>query len=341
MAAIYVSTALVILILNAGDVPGALATIVTEAFNPKAGLGGTAAGALSVTLLWGVKRGLFSNEAGQGSAPIAHAAAKTDEPVREGAVAMLEPLIDTLIICTMTALVIVIAGVWDQKKPSQIGVDKVGVVLTATLDAEDGVQDAKAPDAPMDIQVTEGRQDALTFMEADGSVDNAALVVSPGGEPFTGALRFDPGAEGGGRFVAKGADGREVGLELKGEMLQLGSPLTAWAFDLGLAPIGDFGALIVTLCVFLFAVSTIISWSYYGDRCVTYLFGTRYVIVYRAVYIGFVYLGATTALETVWTFGDVALGLMTVPNLIAVLLLSPKIVQLSRDYFKRMKEESR
>ena len=121
--------------------------------------------------------------------------------------------------------------------------------------------------------------------------------------------------------------------------LRNSSALTSWAFEKGLSPLGDWGNWVVTLCVLLFAVSTMISWSYNGDRCVTYLFGVRWVIVYRAVFLVFVYLGATLALETVWTLGDIALGLMTVPNLLAVILLTPKIVELSRDYFKRMKEE--
>ena len=123
-----------------------------------------------------------------------------------------------------------------------------------------------------------------------------------------------------------------------GNALQNSSALTSWGFQEGLRPIGDWGNWIVTICVFLFAISTMISWSYYGDRCVTYLFGAKYVIYYRLVYIGFVYLGATTALEVVWAYGDLALGLMTVPNLIAVVLLLPKVVSLSRDYFRRMDE---
>ncbi len=338
MALLYVSAALVILALNAGEIPAAFGSIISNAFNPQAGVGGSVAGVFTLTLLWGVKRGLFSNEAGQGSAPIAHAAAKTNEPVREGAVAMLGPLIDTLIICTMTALVIIITGVWDTKRVDRVPASLAGVeVLEGATSADDGI---------ITVAVEAGQQAGFVFLQADSTVDDAKLVVFAGdglvvgeevaSEPFTGTLRYDPEIS---LLQAFGPDGAEVDVLVEGAMLQNSSALTSWAFEEGLAPLGDWGGLVVTLCVFLFAVSTMVSWSYYGDRCVTYLFGSRYVMPYRVVFLLFVFLGSNFALETVWAFGDVALGLMTVPNLIAVVLLTPKIVELSRDYFARMRDE--
>ena len=325
MAALYVLGALTILILNADQVPGAFGTILENAFNPKASVSGSVAGSLMATLLWGVKRGLFSNEAGQGSAPIAHAAAKTDEPVREGVVAMLGPFIDTILICTMTGLVIVITGVWDQKRPDQVKLDRTEIAMVA-----------EAPsDGAVEVPVTGGKQEVLRFSMSEALVDEARVVL-PDGTPFTGSLRYDAASGG---AVAQTADGTAADVQIQGLMLQTSSALTAWAFQDGLSPLGDWGNYVVTLCVFLFAVSTMISWSYYGDRCVTYLFGSRYVMPYRVAYLGFAFLGAMLALETVWSFGDVALGLMAVPNLIAVFLLTPKVVELSRDYFRRMKEE--
>ncbi len=324
MAALYVLAALVVLGLNIDAIPGAFREIFVGAFDPKAGVGGSVAGTLSLTLLWGVKRGLFSNEAGQGSAPIAHAAAKTDEPVREGAVAMLGPLIDTLIICTMTALVIVITGVWDQKRLDTVPLADAGPSL---INAE-----APAPTQP--IQVINGVQSTIGFTVEKGPVEDARLVDADG-NAWSGKLTFDAKKK---AISAVGIDGKKAtGLSVSGKMLLNSSALTAWGFQKGLAPLGDWGNYVVTICVFLFALSTMISWSYYGDRCVTYLFGAKYVIYYRAVFIGFVYLGATTALETVWAFGDLALGIMTVPNLIAVVLLMPKVLELTRDYFGRMR----
>jgi len=382
MALMYVAGALTILLLHAGDVPGAFGTIFANAFTPRAGLGGSVAGVFSVTLLWGVKRGLFSNEAGQGSAPIAHAAAKTDEPVREGAVAMLGPLIDTLIICTMTALVIVITGVWDQGKEDEIALGKAAVIAIAEP-AAGGQITADGDHTNVVVHVRDGEQSALGFAAKDGRVGHPVLVRGDADEPFNGTLtyslqtaRFDAGkkriaelernergkrshlylsvqpAKGrkrlaadldlNGKLSAVDTAGNKVDVEeltLRGDMLQNSSALTAWAFQKGLSSLGDFGNYIVTICVFLFALSTMISWSYYGDRCVTYLFGTQFVIVYRLIYICFVFLGAILSLEVVWAYGDLALGLMAVPNLLAVLLLSPQIVKLSRDYFKRMKQE--
>jgi len=348
MAVLYIVGALAVLLLHVGDVPAAFATIVGNAFEPRAGVGGSVAGVFSVTLLMGVKRGLFSNEAGQGSAPIAHAAAKTHEPVREGVVAMLGPFIDTLVICTMTALVIVVTGVWDQKK--DVREPLRSAQLTTTVANAEAVQSLGAGDLePTVLEVVEpglyvvvegGHQDALAFAMNDGPVDDA-LLVDGQGNAFTGLigpLQSEVFAREGGAAPALASIPivGNVEVSVAGKALQNSSALTAWGFQKGLSRFSDKGNLLVTICVFLFAISTMVSWSYYGDRCVTYLFGSKFVIAYRVVFIGFVFVGATTALETVWAYGDLALGLMTLPNLIAVILLLPQVVSMSRDYFKRM-----
>jgi len=154
------------------------------------------------------------------------------------------------------------------------------------------------------------------------------VVLKQNGQPFTGVLSYDPMA---GTIMPDD-------LQVHGNMLQNSSALTALAFKRGLSPITSGGNYIVTLCVFLFALSTMISWSYYGDRCVTYLFGASYVFAYRLIYVGFSFLGCILALEVVWSFGDLALGIMSIPNLIAVLLLSPKLVEITRAYFNKYKD---
>jgi AGCS family alanine or glycine:cation symporter len=242
MAVLYVTAALLILLLNYDRIFPTFAIIFTEAFNPRAELVGFAGGGFLLflnTVVWGVKRGLFSNEAGQGSAPIAHAAAKTNEPAREGAVAMIGPLIDTLIICTLTGLVII-------------------------------------------------------------STQTYELVV----------------------------DGARLN----------GSPLTALAFKTGLSPLFPWGDKIITIAVFLFALSTAISWSYYGDRSAEYLFGAKAILPYKLLYVGAHFIGAIVSLEIVWGFGDVALGLMAIPNLIALAALSGKVISTTKDYFARENE---
>ena len=228
MSSIYVAGALFIILWNYNMIPEAFSLIFKHAFTPTAATGGFAGATVLYTITWGVKRAAFSNEAGLGSAPIAHAAAKTKEPVREGLVAMMEPLIDTLVICTMTALVIIITGEWTTK--------------------------------------------------ADSSV------------------------------------------------------LTKNAFNTG---IPYFGGLIVAIGLILFAISTSISWSYYGDRCAEYLFGKNAIIPYRWIYVIALFIGAVVELELVWNFSDITLGMMALPNLIAIIALSGVVVSLTKDYFSR------
>ncbi|MBN1781108.1 sodium:alanine symporter family protein [bacterium] len=330
MAILYVFGALFILAANIKDLPGVFVSIITEALEPKAAFGGTAAGVWHLTMMWGIKRALFSNEAGMGSAPIAHAAAKTKEPVREGIVAMLGPFVDTLMICTLTGLVILVTGVWDQKKTDRMDLDlnKVGVLQAQPPDfyhSGDESYQIKSMDPFTGKRVMIGGiAPGLVYVVNDGMVERPRVLRD--GIPYTGEIIVHDK-----RIMDE--HGGELDLQLEGQMLQNSSALTAWAFHEGFGKIGGLGNLIVTFSVFLFALSTMISWSYYGDRCVEYLAGTRYVVIYRLVYVGFVYLGAVLALETVWAYGDMALGLMTVPNLIAVLILSPRVAALSREYF--------
>jgi AGCS family alanine or glycine:cation symporter len=236
MTVVYLVGALCILLLHIDKVPGAFAEIFNGAFTPPGAVGGFAGSGFMMTLVWGIKRGLFSNEAGQGSAAIAHAAARTDEPVREGTVAMMGPYIDTITICTMTGLAIIVTGAW-----------------TATVNGE-------------------------------------ALNASP---------------------------------------------MTAYAFQEGLTFLGGYGSYIVTAAVVLFATSTMIGWSYYGDRSIQYLFGDRVIMPYRFLFCLMIFVGATTELEVVWAFGDVGLGLMAIPNLIALTALSGVLVRITREYYSR------
>ena len=245
MALIYVTSASLILIMYIGDIGTSLGLIIEMAFNPPATIAGTGGGIL-LTMLWGIKRGLYSNEAGQGSAAIAHSTAKTKYPVREGAVAMLGPYIDTIIICTLTGLVIISTNAWHH---------------------------------------TEFYKNAI--------------------DPY-----------------------------FAGELLN-SSLLTAFAFKTGLNHIFYYGDKIVTASVLLFAISTAISWSFYGDRATEYLFGENALVPYRWVFVLFVFLGAIASLEAVWAFGDAALGIMTFPNLISILLLANSLKTMTTDYFSK------
>ncbi len=334
MSIIYFLGAVTVLLINARFLPEAFTTILSDAFTAKAGVGGFVGSTFTFTLIWGVKRGLFSNEAGQGSAPIAHAAARTNEPVREGVVAMLGPYIDTLIICTLTGLVIITVGVWQEKKLEGIKFDSKSeitvmkndglVLVNGEIEEKDKFQGSFA--------VSNGIADDVVLVKNNATVDHFQLSID--GSPFHGAAAVDE--EGSVTFTdLSGEEVEGAKIVLTGEILQNGSPLTAWAFKRGLAPIGNWGNYIVTFAVFLFAISTAISWSYYGDRSIEYLIGESAILPYRFAFCIVHFLGAIFSLEIVWGFGDTALGLMTIPNLIALFALSGVASKLAKDYFSR------
>ena len=256
MAIIYVIATGLILIYNFDKLSESVCMIFTMAFNPPAAVAGTSGGIL-LTMLWGIKRGLYSNEAGQGSAAIAHSTAKTKYPIREGAVAMLGPFIDTIIICSLTGLVIISTGAWKHTE--------FFVKITAST--------AEEVKAALDMGVFQG-------------------------------------------------------MELLNSSL-----LTSFAFKNGLGWLFAHGDKIVTLSVLLFAISTAISWSFYGDRSTEYLFGEKSIKVYRWVFVLFVFIGAIASLEAVWAFGDAALGIMSFPNLISIVLLSTGLRKMTKKYF--------
>ena len=325
MAAVYCLGALIILLMNAGAIIPAMILIFQEAFNPTAGVAGTGVGAFLVTLMWGVRRGLFSNEAGQGSAPIAHAAAKTDEPVSEGVVALLEPFIDTIVICSMTGLVIITTGVWDARIPTEITLagGDLGYVV---VDAQ-GSQASTA--APPEIRIENGlHSDAGAARIAWHDVAVETLYLDDAqSRPFTGTIRTLDG-------TALGDDGQTYS-SLYADASESGAPLTMEGFRRGLSGFGDWGHLIVVVSVLLFAISTAISWSYYGDRCANYLLGRGAVLPYKIAFVIMHFVGAVLPLTVVWNLGDIFLAIVIVPNLIALVMLVPKVVGDTNSYFER------
>ena len=327
MALLYVAGALVIIALNAADVFPTFGLIFREAFNPSAGVAGTGVGAFLVTLMWGVRRGLFSNEAGQGSAPIAHSAAKTDEPVSEGVVALLEPFIDTIIICTMTGLLVIMTGVWNDRFETEITLSG-GDLSYRSVQVDGGYLDISS-DLP--IRIVDGRHADTGPTDPQLSwheVPVEELFVDEGQTlPFSGLI--DPAAG-----TATGDDGQTY-TSLYGMAVESGAPLTMSAFRRGLSPLGDWGHYIVVLAVLLFAISTAIAWSYYGDRCANYLFGAKAVIPYKILFVIMHFIGAVLPLGVIWAMGDVLLAIVIWPNLIALGLLAPKVVEMTRDYFER------
>ena len=328
MALIYVAGALVILILNAGDVFPTILLIFREAFNPTAGVAGTGIGAILVTMMWGVRRGLFSNEAGQGSAPIAHAAAKTDEPVSEGVVALLEPFIDTIVICTMTGLVLIMTGVNTARFKTEIafsGGDISYVVPNENMGfvaADETPEQISVVNGYQQLSVSEDPQVAWHEVAVERLFEDEDLSI-----PFTGTVH-PIAAE------ARTTSGRVLAT-LWGMAPENGAPLTMEGFRKGLAPLGDWGHYIVLVCVMLFAVSTAIAWSYYGDRSAHYLLGPGFVLPYKIAFIAAHFIGAVIPLAVAWNLGDVLLAIVIFPNLFALILLAPKVAEMTNDYFER------
>ncbi len=325
MAGIYSLGALAIIVSNLGQLIPSFGLILKEAFNPTAGVAGTGVGAILMTMMWGVKRGLFSNEAGQGSAPIAHAAAKTDEPVSEGVVALLEPFIDTLVICTMTGLVIIMTGVWDDVHPTPLamtGGDSSWVQLDERGHHHSAV-------APAEFVIEQGRPltvgpDAPRYAWHEVAIEEF-FTDEQQSERFSGVIRPADG-------LAIAADGSRYAV-LHGMAAENGAPLTMNGFSRGLP--GQWGKYIVVLSVLLFAVSTAISWGYYGDRCANYLFGARAILPYKIAFVVMHFFGAMVSLNVIWEMGDIALGVVILPNLIALVLLAGKVSRMTDSYFER------
>ena len=326
MAGIYVAAAVLILALHWDQILPSLALIFSEAFNPSAGVAGAGVGTFLFTMLWGVRRGLFSNEAGQGSAPIAHAAARTNEPVSEGVVGLLEPFIDTIVICTMTALVIIITSSWDDQVPTELNLS--AGAISYVQERDDG-RFAFFQSAPPEIAVQAGVPDATGVGETRLAWHEVAVerfYVDPDQtQPFTGTIY--PGTA-----LAVAQDGTEY-QSLFGNAVVNGAPLTMLAFQRGLP--GDWGHYVVLLTVLLFAISTALAWSYYGDRCAFYLFGPRAVLPYKLLFVGLHFFGAVAPLIIAWTIGDILLGLVIIPNLLALILLTGKVREESDSYFRR------
>ncbi|MDH4581671.1 sodium:alanine symporter family protein [Pseudomonas sp. BN415] len=228
MCVTYIIASLVVLVINIDAIPGAFSLIFTHAFSPAAATGGFAGAAVMAAIRFGVARGIFSNEAGLGTAGIAQAAGTTNSPVRSGLIGMLGTFIDTLIICTMTGLVIICSGVW-----------------------------------------TSG---------------------------------------------------------------QSGAALSAAAFESALP---GFGAIILSIALVIFAYTTILGWSYYGERCWEFLVGTKAILPFRILWVLAIPFGAVAQLDFAWLVADTLNGLMALPNLLSLLLLSPVVVKLTREYFAR------
>lgn len=333
MALFYLIGALGVLVVHAGNIGPAFLSVFRDAFTGSAAMGGFLGASLAFAFNRGVNRGLFSNEAGQGSAPIAHAAARADEPVSEGMVSILEPFIDTLCICTLTGIVILASGVWKEKVPNTFQGADMQIVTGAWNDTDpahrsqlygylagDAASAVKAFDG--ELRLVDGRLvgAAATFLNAR-SVAEDVEVRDASGAALTGLVAVRAG---------KLAD---ASLRVTGNSLIHSAQLTTEAFSRGL--FGDFGRTIVAVALLLFAFSTAIAWSYYGDRAMVYLFGLGSVKYYHLVYVVGFFLASFSDTTLIWNLASVAVVLMTLPNLLGLVLLRREMKDTLRDYLAK------
>ena len=336
MAVIYLIGAMAVIFANLENIIPSFLSVIGDAFTGSAAAGGFLGASLAYAFNRGVNRGLFSNEAGQGSAPIAHAAAKTKEPASEGMVSLLEPFIDTILICTITGLVILSSGVWKEKHENVFDRSDMFFVAGEYDDSEskdveklygflNGIEGNEIKPFTGAITVVNG-----TAVSGDFTLINSRSVAedvkySVGSEDlFTGTLKVENGKP------------LKENLEVSGKSLVHSAALTTIAFTRGF--FGDFGQYIVSVGLLLFAFSTAIAWSYYGDRAMTYLLGPRSVMPYRVIYVaGFVW-AAFSDTTLVWALSAVAIVVMTLPNLFGILLLSKEMKETVNDYWTRTKK---
>lgn len=335
MAIFYFVGALLVIGYNYENIIPSLSAMFGDIFTGTAATGGFLGATFSFAFNRGVNRGLFSNEAGQGSAPIAHAAAKAHEPVSEGMVAILEPFIDTIIICMLTGLTILSSGVWTEKidnvfqdadlivlsekyEPTDENVDKLSAFIT---------NNQSLPLFSGQLNVENGViQDAVTVLHARSIAEDVKVYQKK--SPYTGVLNYSDG-----RFLRIADD-----ITIQGKSLLHSAPLTTEAFKR--SPLGDFGQYIVSIGLLLFAFSTAISWSYYGDRAMTFLFGAKSVIYYHIVYVIGFFLASFTDTTIIWTLSGITIALMTVPNLFGILILHKDMKHTLRKYWEDFSQEN-
>ena len=330
MAIIYLLGAFSVLLSNYDRIIPSIMAVFTDVFTGSAASGGF----LGATFVWafnrGVNRGLFSNEAGQGSASIAHAAARTEEPVSEGMVALLEPFIDTIVICSLTGLVLLSSGAWNQKFENRF--QQTDMLFLAGKYDEQQASDREAVSRHLlgkeELRVEAGRilNDDLTMLHARSFAEGVTVYEEQ--RPFTGVLPVRQGK-------VELPPVEEQVIYMQGKSLLHSAPLSTEAFRMGF--LGDWGKYIIPFSLLLFAFSTTIAWYYYGDRAVTYLWGTKYVRPFQVIYIIGFFLASFTDTTIVWTLSGITVAMMTLPNLIGILLLHKEVKSSVSAYCQKMK----
>jgi AGCS family alanine or glycine:cation symporter len=381
MCAVYLIAAIIICVMNAQHIPTVFSIIVYDAFTGSA----VAGGSVGMVMIWGVRRGVFSNEAGLGSASVAHAAVKTNYPIREGVVATLGPLIDTMIVCTATAMVIIMSGYFGDGRYFQTGTpvtfDRVAMTQTQwhVTDQAPPNSLALAPHYSGNVLAFLGhvvqRSERIALDPASTATHLRFASMGSGNrwvrlydsvdaaKPVVAVQLVQTAATSAGQLMVRDSEqwnyvvldlarwgqadrvNRPIWVEFQSdrpwhidELMWVqslsGIDLTVVAFDHFFT---GFGSIFLAIAVLFFAYSTLITWSYYGETAVVYTFGKRFVPVFKVLFIGVVFLGAVLNLSVVLGLSDLAIGLMVIPNGIALLMLFPVVRTETKRYFEQLK----
>ena len=345
MGLIYITGSLIVILDNYQNIIPSFHAIFSQVFSGSSAVGGFLGASFALALQKGVARGAFSNEAGQGSSPIAHASSKTEDPVEEGIVSLLEPFIDTIIVCTITALVILSSGAWSDKhlntfdKTSTVIIEGVYSDTTVKGDVNESdvtelrkyINGQKSTINNFDgvLNVVNGviSNDNITILHKNSIAEDVTILSSSGdyelGYSFNGNLSVSNGSLSYNNVV------------LEGKSLVHSAELTAIAFKSGV--LGVYGGYIVAIGLLLFAFSTAIAWSYYGDRSAAYVFGEKSVIWYRLIYVACFFSAAIIDTEVVWNIAYIIGPLVTVPNIIAMVVMRKEIKSMTSNYVSNNK----
>ena len=327
MALIYIIGSLSVLIFNYSNILPSLYIVIHDVFNGTAIVGGFLGASFSTAFTYGVARGLYSNEAGQGSSPIVHATSNTEQSIEEGFVSILEPFVDTLIICTLTGLVILASGVWTEKYENEfertstyyISPEDSSKEIDEQINAYTDCRDKNIKCYEGELTVQDGILQSKNVIFHNRSIAENVLFFK-NNELLSGQISIENGLL------------KSDGITLTGYSLVKSAVLTSKAFNKGF--FGSYGEYIVSIGLLLFAFSTMITWSYYGDRCTLYLFGENALIYYRVLYLVAMFIAGSGLIDTeiIWNFALITVAASTLPNLIGMFLLRTEMKLILRDY---------
>ena len=345
MGIIYFGGAIVVVGENYQNIPASFYQIFSQVFSGSAAAGGFLGASFAMSLKLGLARGLYSNEAGQGSSPIAHASAKTKHSVEQGMVSILEPFIDTIVVCSVTALVILSSNVWTEKFENEFERSSLFFISGSYEDSNANDQRELAKFVSDKRKFTKDSSKVKNFSGTltilDGNLENNDLTIFHNNSIAENVLFYIPLDDEDEilRFngqIEVNANGEIIdnvsskGLKIRGESLVHSATLTSKAFGSGV--LGKYGEYIVAIGLLLFAFSTAIAWCYYGDRSTAYIFGERAVPIYRLFYVFCFILAAVIDTTIVWRIAYVVVALVSIPNLIALFILRKEMKEQVTSY---------